>query len=157
MRLIKEISFAATLSLAALFSTPWAGAQEIKAGDITISHPWSRQSPMAANVAAGFMTITNSGSADDRLIAATAEISSKVQLHDMRMDGDVMKMFEVEGGIVIPAGQTVELKPRALHVMFMDTTASPKKGESFKGTLTFEKAGSIDITYEVKDAMEGMH
>ena len=104
---------------------------------------------MASDVAAGFMKITNTGTADDRLVSATATITGTVQLHDMKMEGDVMKMFEIPGGIVIPAGQTVELKPKSLHVMFMDLKRAPVEGEAFKGTLTFEKAGTVEIDYEV--------
>ncbi|MCB1378417.1 MAG: copper chaperone PCu(A)C [Alphaproteobacteria bacterium] len=157
MRLIKEISFATALTLASLYSIATSQAQEIHTGSLTIDHPWSRQSPMAANVAAGFMKITNAGTEDDTLVKATASISGNVQLHDMKMENDVMKMFEVEGGIVIPAGQTVELKPRSLHIMFMDVTAQPKEGETFTGTLVFEKAGVVTVDFEVMGPMAGMN
>ena len=152
MRLIKEIAFASALTLAALLQPVDAYAHEIKIGDLTISHPWSRKSPMGADVSAGFMKITNAGAADDKLLSATAEIAPMVQLHDMKMDGDVMKMFEVEGGIPIPAGATVELKPKSLHIMFMQMPKQPDVNTSFKGTLVFEKAGKVDIEYEVVDA-----
>lgn len=152
MKLLKEIAFASALTLASFISMPDAFAHEIKIGDITISHPWSRQSPMGADVSAGFMKITNTGTTDDKLISATAEIAPMVQLHDMKMDGDVMKMFEVEGGIPIPAGATVELKPKSLHIMFMQVPKQPHVDTMFKGTLTFEKAGKVDIDYEVVDA-----
>ncbi|MCX7345228.1 MAG: copper chaperone PCu(A)C [Alphaproteobacteria bacterium] len=149
MRLFKELAFAATLSLASIFAIASGHAHEIKLGDIVISHPWSRPAPMASDVAAGFMKITNTGTADDRLVSATAAITGTVQLHDMKMEGDVMKMSEIPGGIVIPTGQTVELKPKSLHVMFMDLKRAPVEGEQFKGTLTFEKAGTVEIDYEV--------
>lgn len=155
MRLIKEIALATSLTIASLYSIG-TGHAETKVGDITIDGVWSRQSPMASNVSAGFLTITNNGTEDDTLIKATAEISDNVQLHNMKMEGDVMKMYEMEGGIVIPAGQTVELKPRSLHIMFMGVTAQPKEGDMIKGTLVFEKAGTAEIEYQVKGAMEGM-
>lgn len=155
MRLIKEIALATTLTVAALYSIS-TGYAETKVGNITVDAPWARQSPMASNVSAGFVTITNNGTEDDTLIKATAEISTNVQLHNMKMEGDIMKMYEMEGGIVIPAGQTVELKPRSLHIMFMGVTAQPKEGDMIKGTLVFEKAGTAEIEYQVKGAMEGM-
>lgn len=157
MRLIKELAFAVALTAASLVSAVTGHAADVTVGSLTISSPWARQSPMAGNVAAGFMTITNSGTEDDRLVRATATISPNVQLHDMKMEGDVMKMIELEDGIVIPAGGTVELKPRALHVMFLDVTAQPKEGETFTGTLVFEKAGTVEITYAVKGPMAGMN
>jgi periplasmic copper chaperone A len=151
MKLFKEIAFASALTLLAVLNPVEAFAHDIKVGDLVISHPWSRKSPMKSDVSAGFMKITNNGTTDDRLVKATSEIAPVVQLHDMKMDGDVMKMFEVEGGIVIPAGQTVELKPKSLHVMFMDVPKQPDIGTSFKATLTFEKAGSVDVEFEVVD------
>lgn len=149
MKLIKEITFACALTLASLATMPDAVAHEIKIGNLVISHPWSRQSPMGADVSAGFMKITNTGTEDDTLVSATAEIAPVVQLHDMKMDGDMMKMFEVEGGIPVPAGKTVELKPKSLHIMFLKVAKQPAVDTAFKGTLTFAKAGKVDIDYEV--------
>lgn len=157
MRLFKEVAFAAALTLGALVNLTGAQAHEIRIGDLVIGHPWSRQSPMGAGVAAGFLTITNTGKEEDRLIKATAAVSPNVQLHDMKMDGDVMKMVEIPGGIAIAPGATVELKPMSLHIMFMDLKAPVKEGESFAGTLTFEKAGTVDVQYEVMAPNTGMH
>ena len=150
MKLLKEIIFAAALSLGALAGLAETHAHEIKVGDIVIDHPWSRQSPKAADVGAGFMRITNTGAADDRLVKVESPVSKTAQLHDMKMDGDVMKMVEVPGGIAIPAGATVELKPRALHVMFMGLQSQLREGEDFKARLTFEKAGTVEVEFEVK-------
>ena len=149
MKFLKEIAFASVLSLAALFTLADAQAHEVKIGNIVIHHPWSRQSPMSASVAAGFMTITNTGTTDDRLVKATSEISPMVQIHDMKMEGDVMKMVELPDGLAIPAGATVKLKPKSLHIMFMDVKQQPSEGTSFTGTLTFEKAGTVTVDYEV--------
>ena len=158
MTLFKEIAFAAALSLAAVFTLADAQAHEVKIGDLVIHHPWSRQSPMSASVAAGFMTITNTGKQDDRLVKASSEISPVVQIHDMTMEGDVMKMVELPDGLVIPAGATVKLKPKSLHIMFMDVKQQPGEGTSFTGTLTFEKAGTVTIDYDVASpGADAMH
>lgn len=157
MKLFKEISFAAALTLGSLLSLADAHAHEVKVGDLVIGHSWARQSPMGADVAAGYMTITNTGKVDDRLVKATAAITATVQLHEMKMEGDVMKMAEIPGGIVIPAGATIELKPKSLHIMFMDLKAPVMEGEEMAGTLTFEKAGTVDIEYEVRAPDAGMH
>jgi periplasmic copper chaperone A len=149
MKCIREIAFASALTLASLFSLTGAIAHEIKLGDLVIEQPWSRQSPMAADVAAGFLTITNQGPEDDRLIKAETKISAMTQLHDMKMEGDVMKMFELPEGISIPAGSTVELKPKSLHLMFMGLAKPPVAGERFTATLTFEKAGTVDVEFDV--------
>jgi periplasmic copper chaperone A len=151
MRHFKEIAFALLMTFAAILAAPWAGAHdtEIKAGDLVITGAWSRQSPMAADVAAGFLTIANKGQADDRLIKAETAISTMTQIHDMKMEGDVMKMFELPEGIAIPAGGMVELKPKSLHLMFMGLAKPPVEGEHFTATLTFEKAGSVEVQFDV--------
>ncbi len=150
MKLFKEITFASALSLAALFSASQGHADDLKAGDLVIHHVWSAEAPAAAPVAAGFVEITNTGKTDDTLVKATAEIAGTVQLHEMSMSGDVMKMAEVKGGIAIPAGKTVTLQPMGLHIMLMNLKAHPKLGEHFKGTLTFKNAGTVDVDFVVE-------
>ncbi|WP_373503855.1 copper chaperone PCu(A)C [Aestuariivirga sp.] len=157
MKLFKQIAFASALTIAAFLDLATAHAHETKIGDIVISHPWSRQSPMAADVGAGFMVIENTGQQDDRLVRATATISDNVQLHDMKMVDDVMKMVELAGGIPIPAGAKVELKPGSLHVMFLELKAPVKEGETIAGTLIFEKAGTIEVEFEVGAPNAGMN
>ena len=68
----------------------------------------------------------------------------------MRVDGDVMRMKPVEGGLEIGPGATVELKPGGYHLMFMDLKQPLKEGETIKGTLVFEKAGSVAVEYAVR-------
>jgi periplasmic copper chaperone A len=157
MRLLKPVALAAALAFLPLIHVAAADAHEITIGKIVIGHPWSRQSPRFADVAAGFMLIQNTGDTDDRLVKATSELSPTTQIHTMKMDGDVMKMVELPEGIVIPAGKDIELKPGALHIMFVGVKTLPKVGEVFKGTLTFEKAGSVDVDYEVAVPDAGMN
>jgi copper(I)-binding protein len=157
MTQFKDITFAAALTLGAILGFADAHAHETKAGGILIGHPWARQSPSGVDVAAGYMTITNSGTEADRLVKATATIAPTVQLHEMKMEGDVMKMAEIQGGILIPPGATVELKPKSLHVMFMELKTPVKEGDVFTGTLTFEKAGTVEVEYQVKAPHAGMN
>ncbi len=156
MRLLKEIALAAALVLTSFAHSATGQAHGATIGALVIDHPWSRETMASAMVAAGFMSITNNGQEDDRLTEATAEISGMVQLHEMKLENGVMKMSEVLDGIVIPAGQTVELKPKSLHLMFMHIKAHPKQGGMFKGTLTFEKAGTVEIEFAVEAADAGM-
>ncbi|MBN9029861.1 MAG: copper chaperone PCu(A)C [Rhizobiales bacterium] len=145
----------AIAGLALIAAMPAAIAHEFKVGDIEIVHPWSRATPPGAKVAAGYATITNNGSTPDKLVAVTGEISDKGEIHEMAVDGNgVMTMRPVEGGIEIPAGGTVELKPGAFHIMFKELKRLPKQGEKFKGTMTFEKAGEVAVEYAV-DKMGG--
>jgi hypothetical protein len=157
MTQFKQYVFASVLTLVAFHGMATGEAHETKIGNLVISHPWSRQSPMAADVAAGFFSITNNGKEDDRLIKATAEITLKVQLHDMKLENDVMKMIELPEGIPVPAGKTVELKPKSLHVMFLDLKNPVMEGEEIKGTLVFEKAGTVEVEFEVMAPDAGMN
>jgi periplasmic copper chaperone A len=156
MSTLNFLRIAAASSMMLMFAGVPSQAHDATLGNIKIEHPWARQSPMKADVAAGFMTITNSGTVDDRLVRATAEITSVVQLHDMKIENDVMKMVEMNDGIPVPAGATVELKPASLHVMFMNLKSPPIEGQMIKGTLTFEKAGTIEVMYQVGKPDAGM-
>lgn len=125
-----------------------AGGATFKSGSLTIEGPWARATPGGAQVAGGFMKITNSGSATDRLIGGTVPFAGRFEVHEMAMDGGVMKMREVKG-LEIKPGETVELKPGGYHVMFMDLKSGLKDGETVKGTLVFEKAGKVDVEFRV--------
>ena len=130
---------------------PMVDVAPVAVGDLEITGYWARSMLPSQPAGGGFLTVTNKGSADDRMIAAKSSKAGMMQLHEMAMDGDVMKMREKEGGIVIPAGQTVQLKPGGLHIMFMDVPEAFKAGETVDVKLTFEKAGEVDLTLPVVD------
>ena len=152
-----------TLTLLGLFALPVSVlAQSVSKGDIVIDHPWTRATPEGATVGAGYLKISNNGKTSDRLIGGTLEDAGKVEVHEMTMDGDVMKMRQLTDGLEIKPGATVELKPGSYHLMFMDLRKPIMEGASIKGTLTFEKAGNIDVDYKVEaagasDSTEHMH
>ncbi len=130
-------------------------APQIKAGDLAIASPVIRATPPNAPVSGGFMSIANSGTQADRLIGGSADFAGKVEIHEMAMEGDVMKMRPVEGGLEIPAGGSVELKPGGYHVMFMKITEQMKPGEKRKAKLVFEKAGEVEIEFDVIEMKPG--
>lgn len=153
LRSFEEWLGIAVFGLALLIASAHAVlAHEFKVGDITIDHPWSRATPAGAKVAGGYFTIINTGSSPDRLLSISSDISAKAELHQMGVKDGVMTMRPVEGGLEIPAGGTVALKPGAYHLMFMDLKRQPKQGETFSATLTFEKAGAVKVDF----AVEGM-
>ena len=143
-----------TLMLLFAFCQPlWA--HEFKAAELEIVHPWSRATPEGARVAAGYVLIRNNGSQPDRLVSATGEIAGRTEIHEMAVDANgVMTMRPLADGLEVPAGGEAELKPGGFHIMFLDLTRGPKEGETFKGTLTFEKAGTVEVEYAV-EAMGG--
>ena len=143
---MKSILFAAALALTAGSAT----AHEYKAGSIEIKHPWARATPKGSEVAGGYMKLINTGKEPDRLIGGSVPIAGKFEIHEMSMDGGVMKMRMLPKGIEIKPGQTVELKPGSYHLMFVGLKEPFEKGKRVKGTLQFEKAGKVEVEYAVE-------
>lgn len=148
----QRLGFAVLVLLLLLACVPDVFAHEFKVGDLEIEHPWSRATPPGAKVAGGYFTVVNKGSAPDRLLSISSDISDKAELHEMGVKDGVMTMRPVSGGLEIPAGGKVALKPGAYHLMFTGLKRQPKQGEKFPATLTFEKAGSVKVEF----AVEGM-
>lgn len=121
----------------------------VTVGDLSITGGFARATLPNAPVGGGFMTIANSGSGDDRLVAATAAFAGHVEIHEMAMDGDVMRMRELAQGLPVPAGDTVELKPGGFHLMFMDLKGALVEGDSVTITLRFEMAGEVDVPLSI--------
>lgn len=134
---------------AAIFATT-AWAQEYRVGAIKIELPWTRATPTGSKVAGGFMRIENTGKEPDRLIGGSATVAGRLEVHEMALIDNVMKMRELEKGLELKPGQSVELKPGSYHVMFMALKDQLKEGDKVKGTLIFEKAGKIEVEYTVK-------
>ena len=124
-------------------------APSYQAGPLVIEAPWSRATPGGIRVGSGYMRIVNRGAEPDRLIGGTAEVAARVEVHESSTADNVARMRLVEGGLVIPPGETVELKPGGLHAMLVDLKRPLKQGEVIKGTLVFEKAGTVAIEYRV--------
>jgi copper(I)-binding protein len=134
------------LALTSLF----AQAHDFKLGGLTVGHPFARATAPGQPVGGAFMTITNAGP-DDRLLSVSAANAASVELHTMKMEGDVMRMREVDG-IPLPAGQTVKLQSGGYHVMLMGLKAPLKAGDRFPATLKFEKAGELKVEVKVEAA-----
>ena len=141
---IFAIGFALALGLGA---AP-ASAQEIKAGDLTITGQWARATPKGADVGAAYLEIRNAGATPDTLTGGSADFA-KVEIHEMSMKDGVMTMRELKDGLAIPAHGEVKLSPSGYHVMLADLKSPLVKGQTVKITLTFEHAGSVAIDFPV--------
>lgn len=128
------------------------GFEAVAAGNLELTAGFTRAMLPGQPVGGGFITITNNGGEDDRLVSAISAQAGEVQLHEMAMEGDVMKMRQLNDGIAIPAGETVELKPGGLHLMFFKVAEPFKEGAVVNVTLTFEKAGAVDVVLPVGPA-----
>jgi hypothetical protein len=151
MRVLRNLIILACLGLGAAS----AAAHEYKAGNLEIVHPWARATLKGSTVADGFMKVINHGSAPDRLLSVSVEFAKTGQIHDMKMDGDVMKMQELTQGLEIPAGATVELKPKSMHLMFVGVDQELVPGTVVNGELVFEKAGTVKVEFMIEPAGTG--
>jgi copper(I)-binding protein len=136
------------LVLAAFAFCASAFAQQ--AGGLQITGVWARATPKGAQVGAGYLKITNNGSAPDRLLSGSSPVAGKFELHEMSMSGGVAKMRELANGLEIKPGETVELKPGGNHVMFVGLKRPLERGKPFAATLQFEKAGKVDVEFRVE-------
>lgn len=117
--------------------------------DIVASRPWARATPPGAGAGGGYVTLTNRGDRDDRLVGARTPITERVEIHAMEMDGDIMRMVHLPEGIELPAGETVNLAPGGLHLMFMELTSPIAEGAPLPVTLDFQHAESLELHLRV--------
>jgi copper(I)-binding protein len=126
-----------------------SGVATFKLGDLTVTSPWTRATPGGAKIAGGYLKIANNGASADRFVGAKSDAADHVEIHQMSMTDGVMKMRPLPTGLEIKPGETVELKSGGYHLMFMDLKRPLKQGDTFKATLQFEKAGSLDVNFNV--------
>lgn len=148
-----KAAIAAFLTVAAVTA---AQADDVAVGDLTISGAFTRATPPSAPVAGGFFTVANDGAGADRLVGGSVAFAARVEVHEMKMDGDVMKMRELEDGLPIPAGGEVVLKPGGYHIMFIELSEPLKEGDTHVVTLMFEQAGAVEVPFPVAGMGAGM-
>ncbi|MBZ0161128.1 MAG: copper chaperone PCu(A)C [Notoacmeibacter sp.] len=168
-----HIQFSAALALtaAAIFTAPALGASAtspvkaidpvvtsamdmptIEVGNLELTGIWARAMLPGQRAGGGFVTIKNTGAQDDRLLSVSTDAAGKSEIHEMAVIDGVMKMRPLSDGLVIPAGESVELKPGGYHLMFMNVPEPFAEGTTVKVTLTFEGAGAVDLELPVKPA-----
>jgi hypothetical protein len=143
-------------------------------GDLVIVNAWARPTAVAMDmsaestpeagmsgmamdsVSAAYMFILNRGAEAVRLVAAATDAAGLVEIHEVLMENDVMKMRPVEGGIEIPAGGSVELKPGGYHVMLMELPRDLLPGQAIMLTLVFESGVELPVAVPVYDKMGSM-
>jgi copper(I)-binding protein len=128
----------------------YGGMEPTKAPEQGMAHGGHGDMEMGGANSAAYMIIRNTGNEPDKLIAASSDVAKTIELHTVIEEGGVMRMRQVEGGIDIPANGQVELKPGGFHVMLIGLTRDLNAGDSVQLTLTFEKAGQIPVTAQVR-------
>ena len=132
-----------TLIIAAALLAGTAYAQTVDVKDA-----WVRTSVPGQKATGAFMKLTAKDGA--KLVAASSPVAGVTEVHEMKMEGDVMKMKAVAGGLDLPAGKTVELKPGGYHVMLMDLKAALPKDSTIPLTLVFKDAKGVESRLELK-------
>lgn len=135
--------------IAALAIASPAAAHQYKAGDLAIGHPWSRPAAAGMN-AAGYLTVTNSGSKPDVLLKVETAAAEKVEIHQGSMAGGVMSMKALPNGMPIPAGGTATFAPKGNHLMIIRLKVAQKDGDKVPATLVFQRAGRVDVEFAVQ-------
>ena len=147
MRLASLLT-AATLAL--LASAPLGHAQQSAPATMEVAKAWSRATPAAAPVGAGYLALTNRSAQTDRLIGGSTDVAARIEVHEMRMDNGVMKMRELPDGLEVKPGATVELKPGGHHLMLVGLKRGLKEGERFRAQLTFASGGKAEVEFVVQ-------
>jgi hypothetical protein len=147
-----------TAALAALFILPSSLAladaacptgQSFTAGRITVTGAFARATPKGAQSAGGYLTVANAGSTPDTFTGATSPAAGDIAIHQMKMNGNIMEMSPVAGGLTIPAGGSVKLDPMGYHLMMTGLSQPFVEGQCVRLTLHFAKAGDLPVQFNV--------
>jgi copper(I)-binding protein len=132
-----------------------AYAHSFKIAEITIGHPYARATAPGQTSGGAYLRLENRGPAD-RLIAVQSDVAGSAELHEMKMDGDVMRMRQIEA-VDLPPNQSVSLQPGGSHIMLVGLKAPLKEGEKFPLTLRFQNAGEVKVEVYVEAVKPAPH
>lgn len=121
----------------------------------TVKEPWVRGTVAQQKATGMFARITSAGGG--RLVSGSSPVAGVVEIHEMAMDGNVMKMRAVAGGLELPAGKAVELKPGGYHLMLMDLKQQLKEGDTVPVTLVVEGKDGKKETLELKAPVKALN
>ncbi|ALU91253.1 hypothetical protein Hrubri_4104 [Herbaspirillum rubrisubalbicans M1] len=144
----------ATLAITAalLAAAPLSQAHDYKLGQLDIGHPYARATVPGQPAAGAYVSIENKGSTPDRLVAVSSPVAKSGEIHTMAMEGNVMKMRELDGGLEVKPGQKITMQPgNGYHIMLMGLSKPLQAGDKVPVTLTFEKAGKVEVSFNVED------
>ena len=126
-------------------------AHDYYLGQLTIDHPYITKPMPGMKHAAGYMVIKNKGTKSDALLKVETLFSDIVEFHEISMENNIMKMKKIDGGLKVPSGDELVLKPGGYHIMFKNLLKNLEVGKTEKAILYFEKTGKIIIKFEIHD------
>ncbi len=124
----------------------------VQLGTLEIGSGYAKAMLPGQRVGGGYLSIRNTGDTDDQLVGASSTNAGAVEIHEMSMQGQIMKMRKLDSGLAIPAGQTITLAPGGFHLMFLSPMSPFKAGDQLSVTLTFAKAGKVEVIMPVRAA-----
>jgi copper(I)-binding protein len=141
---------AALFALSVLqLSVSQARADDYKVGSIQITQPWARATPKGAITGAAYMTVTNSGTTAQHLNCVSSDAATECQIHEVTMDGGVMKMRPLQGGLEVKPGETVTLKPGGFHLMLVGLKQPLQAGKSIDATFKVDSGGTVQVAFPI--------
>lgn len=147
MSLLRSLIVVIQTGFAVLACTGIVHAKDVQVGNLVIETPWSRATPGGAKLGVGYLAIVNVGDKPDQLEALSSPIAERVEIHSTSMQGGVMRMRKIEGGLELKPQEVTELKPGGLHLMFIGLKQPIKQGDEFPVQLVFKRAGKVDLTF----------
>ncbi len=129
-----------------------AGAMAVAGGAIEIGEPWTRPVNSAGGIGAGYAIITNNSTEGDELVGGSSDAAERVEVHETSIDDKGVASMKKLTSVELKSGQSVELKPGGMHLMFIGLKEPQKEGGVLKAKLKFKKAGEVDVEFAVKAA-----
>lgn len=126
-----------------------AAAAEYELGSLQITQPWARATPKGAASGAAYLTVKNTGTKPARLHCVSSNAAAKCEIHEMSMDGGVMRMRPVAGGLEVKPGQTVTLKPGGFHMMLTGLKAPLQEGKMLEATMEGEGGATAQVEFPI--------
>jgi copper(I)-binding protein len=121
--------------------------------DIAVSDAWARATVAGQSATAAYMTIANTGSAADRLVAVEAPPPAQAMVHATSNENGIARMRPMGSGLEVPAGGAARLTPGGTHVMITGLTSPLEEGGTFRLTLRFERSGERSIDVPVRSSL----
>lgn len=151
MRILIAVLLSAAAASAVHLTAPRAAAHDFSVGAIHIGHPIVAPPPNGRTTTAGYLTLENRGETADRLVSASSPRAQRIEIHETTETANgVLQMRRLESGVAVPAGETVRFAPYGLHLMVIGVTGSLGTGDTLPLTLTFERAGSVEVIANVE-------
>ena len=120
----------------------------VQAQTVEVKNPWARATVQGQKATGAFMQIT--APAATTLIGVSTPVAGVAEVHEMKMDGDVMRMRPLPKGLELPAGKAVQLKPGGYHLMLMDLKLPLQKDTTIPMTLTLRDSKGVQSTQELR-------